>query len=166
MSSSVRRDVVGMFRSDETDRRAWRGRGDDESSMPEARKKPCSICRRWFRPDPRVGNRQRACGQADCQAVRRQQTQAAWRERNPDYFRARWMQARSALSPPPKPVLLVSPLNHLPWDLAQEKFGAQGADFLAVMGKVLLTSTQDQFKAYRIDSKAVAGTLPPPVAQS
>jgi hypothetical protein len=23
--------------------------------MPEARKKPCRICRRWFQPDPQVG---------------------------------------------------------------------------------------------------------------
>ena len=35
--------------------------------MPEARKRPCTICRRWFRPDPRVGDRQHACGKPECQ---------------------------------------------------------------------------------------------------
>ncbi|MGA2328940.1 MAG: hypothetical protein ABSH05_21935 [Bryobacteraceae bacterium] len=56
--------------------------------MPEARKRPCTICRRWFRPDKRVGERQRACGRPECQAARRQQTQASCRDRNPDYATA------------------------------------------------------------------------------
>ena len=129
--------------------------------MPDARKRPCSICRRWFRPDPRVGNRQRACSKADCQEARRQQTQAAWRGRNPDYFVARRMQARSTLEQAPEPLRLPPPLSQLPWDLAQDQFGVQGADFLGVMGTLLLGATQDQFKAYPPDSRAVAGTLPP-----
>ena len=45
--------------------------------MPEARKRPCTICRRWFRPNPRVGSRQRACGNPECQAARRQKKMAA-----------------------------------------------------------------------------------------
>jgi hypothetical protein len=134
--------------------------------MPDARKKPCSICRRWFRPDPRVGTRQRTCGQAECQRAQLKKKQAAWREQNPDYFRARRMQARSTLSPPPKPVRLPLPLNRLPWDLAQERFGVQGADFLGGMGKVLLIAAQLEFKAYRVDSKVVVRPLPPLAAQS
>lgn len=140
--------------------------GDDGSPpMPDARKKPCSICRRWFRPDPRVGTRQRACGQADCQAARRLQTQASWRARNADYFIARRLQARKTLARAPEPLRLPAPLSRLPWDLAQDQFGVQGADFLGVMGTVLLHAAQDQFKAYPLDSKQVAGTLPPPVGQ-
>ena len=118
--------------------------GDDESPpMPDARKRPCSICRRWFRPDPRIGQRQRACGKADCQAARRQQTQAGWRARNPDYYIARRMQERSTKRQRPEPMCLPPPLNRLPWDLAQDQFGVQGADFLGVMGKVLLHAAQD-----------------------
>src|SRR6266576_2405114 len=36
----------------------------------------CCICRRWFLPDPRVGARQRACGNPSCQKARHQQAQA------------------------------------------------------------------------------------------
>jgi hypothetical protein len=141
--------------------------GDDESPpMPDAQKKPCSICRRWFRPDPRVGKRQRACGQADCQAVHRRKMQAAWRRRNPDYFVARRMQERGTQEQPAEPLRLPSPLSRLPWDVAQSEFGVQGADFLGVMGKVLLRPGQSEFWAYPLDSKRVVGTLPPPVAQS
>jgi hypothetical protein len=104
---------------------------------------------------------QHACGQADCQAARRQRTQAKWCSRNPDYFAAGRMQARSTRSQPPEPLRLPRPLNRLPWGLAQDQFGVQGADFLGVMGTVLLAAAQDQFKAYPIDCNGFAGTLPP-----
>jgi hypothetical protein len=129
--------------------------------MPDTRKRPCCVCRHWFRPDPRVGARQRACRQAGCQAARRRQTQASWRKRNPDYFIARRIQERGALSQPPEPLRLPAPLSRLPWDIAQDELGVQGADFIGVMGALLLRAAQDQFKAYRIDSTSVANTLPP-----
>jgi len=53
--------------------------------MPDAQKRPCRICRRCLRPDNRVGDRQRACGEPDCQKALRQRTQASWRARNPGY---------------------------------------------------------------------------------
>src|SRR2546428_11076117 len=66
--------------------------------MADARKRPCCICRRWFRPDPRIGSRQRACGRPECQVARRKKKQKAWRERNPDYFIARRIQDQPARS--------------------------------------------------------------------
>jgi hypothetical protein len=124
--------------------------------MPEARKRPCRICRRWFRPEPRVGNRQHACGRPECQAARRRKTQASWRCRNPDYATAYRIQQRSAQAPPPpEPLRMPAPLNRLPWDLAKDQFGTQGADFMGVMGALLLRTTKDQFQPYRIDSALV-----------
>jgi hypothetical protein len=134
-------------------------------TMPDTRKRPCCICRHWFRPDPRVGTRQRACRQVECQVARRRQTQAAWRRRNPDYFLARRIQDRGNLPQPSEPLRLAAPLSQLPWDIAQDEFGVKGADFIGVMGALLLQATQDQFRAYRVDSKAVPDTLPPPGQQ-
>jgi hypothetical protein len=70
--------------------------------MPKARKKPCRICRRWFQPDARVGERQRACGKPECQTARRQKTQADWRKRNPDYTISWRLDQRAARTPPPE----------------------------------------------------------------
>ena len=134
--------------------------------MPVARKRPCCICYRWFRPDNRVGSRQRACSRPACQALRRRKKQAAWRARNPDYFFGRRIQARGASDKPPEPLRLPAPLNQLPWDIAQSEFGAQGADFLGVMGGLLLRSKQFQLDSYRIDSTADRATLPHLAAQS
>lgn len=133
--------------------------------MPDAPKRPCSVCRRWFRPDPRVGLRQRACGQPDCQAVRRVQTQKSWRDRNPDYFIARRIQERGQQDQPPEPLRLGRPLNQLPWDIAQDEFGVKGADFIGILGALLLRAAQDQFRAYLIDPARLAGTLPPDSVQ-
>ena len=134
--------------------------------MPVARKRPCCICHRWFRPDNRVGCRQRACSKPSCQALRRRKQQAAWRSRNPDYFCGRHIQARGASDKPPEPLRLPSPLNRLPWDIAQSEFGVQGADFIGVMGALLLHPAQFQLKPYRIDSKVDVATLLDPAAQS
>jgi hypothetical protein len=117
------------------------------------KKRPCGICRRWFRPDPRVGERQRVCSSADCQRRRRLRTQAAWRARNPDYFVARRIMERAAGErQPPDPLRLPAPLSRLPWDLAQDQFGVQGADFVAVLGRVLLGAAQVQRRAQPPDT--------------
>jgi hypothetical protein len=120
--------------------------------MPTAAKKPCCICRRWFRPDPRVGWRQRACSQPECRAARRKKTQAAWRARNPDYLIAWRIQARSASEPLPEPLRFPPPLCRLPWDLVKDEFGAQGADLMGFMGTLILHDVKDQFQAQNIDS--------------
>ena len=113
--------------------------------MPSrVRRRPCSICRKWFRPDPRVGDRQRACSRVECQRRRRSKTQAAWRAANADYFTARRIQARAAQPRPAEPLRVWPPLDRLPWDIAQDEFGVQGADFLGVFGQVLVHYAQDQ----------------------
>jgi hypothetical protein len=121
------------------------------------RTRPCRVCRRWFQPDPRVGDRQHVCTSAECQAARRKKTQASWRARNPDYFVARRLKERAAKvspppSPPPAPLRVPPPLDRLPWDVAQDQFGAQGADFLGVFGRVLVVAAQDQRRVQVADT--------------
>jgi hypothetical protein len=134
--------------------------------MADASKRPCCICRRWFRPDPRIGSRQRACPNPACQTERRKKKQQAWRQQNPDYFIARRIQDRGRQERPPEPLRLPPPLNQLPWDIAQSQFGTEGADFIGIMGTLLLRSTQSQFKAYVTEAGGFAATLPPEAAQS
>jgi hypothetical protein len=134
--------------------------------MPEARKRPCCICRRWFRPDARIGSRQRTCKSAECQRARRRKKQKAWRDRHLDYFIRKRIEKRGQQQPPPEPLRMPEPLSRLPWETAQFEFGIQGADFIGLMGKTLLEATQSQFEAYVADSKEFADTLPPPAAQS
>ena len=129
--------------------------------MPEARKRPCTICRRWFRPNPRVGSRQRACERPECQTARRQKTQANWRNQNPGYSIAWRMDQRAAAHPEPaEPLRLPPPLNQLPWDVAKDQFGPQGADFIGVMGALIVRTTKDQIRPYLTDPTPLPGILP------
>lgn len=134
-------------------------------------KRPCSICKRWFYPDPRVGARQQACSDPACQVARRKKTQAKWRATNPDYAIGRRLTVRHAKhaatsqqkppaqeapaqQKPPTP-RLPAPLDQLPWDVAQDQFGAQGADFMKEFGRLLVRSGQDrkdQMRAQVLDS--------------
>jgi hypothetical protein len=133
--------------------------------MPDVGKRPCCICRQWFRPDPRVGSRQRACKKPECQAARRIRTQRRWRESRPDYFTARRIRERGEQARAPEPLRLPPPLSRLPWDIAQDEFGVQGTDFIGILSTVLLRAAQDQFRAYSTDNTRLAGTLPANVAQ-
>jgi hypothetical protein len=116
------------------------------------KKRPCSICRKWFQPDPRVGKRQRACRLAECQSKRRAKTQASWRARNRDYFTARRIKQRSAGERPPEPLQVPAPLDRLPWDVAQDEFGPEGADFIGVLGRLVLKNAQDAMRAHVAES--------------
>jgi hypothetical protein len=129
--------------------------------MPKVRKKPCRICRRWFQPDARVGERQRACGRPECQTARRQKTQADWRKRNPDYPIAWRLDQRAAQTPPPEPLRFRAPLNQLPWESAKDQFGAQGADFLGFMSTLILGAAKDQIRPYLPDPTGLPSRLPP-----
>ena len=135
--------------------------------MAAIRKRPCRICRCWFRPDPRVGDRHAACNKPECQRLRRKKTQAAWRNANPDYFSGRRILARGAMPRKPNPMRLPAPLSELPWDIAQDEFGVKGTAFIGLMGKTLLGSaqdqyraTQDQIRAYLIEKTWVAEKTP------
>ena len=115
-----------------------------------AKKRPCRECGLWFSPNMRVGNRQRTCSRTECQVARRVKTQAAWRERHPDYELGRQIQERStaaAAGETAAPSRVTRPLDRLPWDLAQDQFKAQGTEFLKGMGRVLCRNTQDQISA-------------------
>lgn len=129
--------------------------------MPDAAKKPCRICRKWFRPDVRVGRRQRTCGRPECQNALRKQSLAVWRIRNPDYFIAWRIQARAKPGRAPEPLRLPSPLSSLPWDIAQDEFGTIGADFIGAMGSVVLRAAKNQLRGEVIDSTRDPARLPP-----
>ncbi len=69
--------------------------------------KRCQFCGRFFIPDYRVGERQKACGRSECRQARKRLAQGAWLAKNPGYFQGRypyvkeWRQRRKAAVRPP-----------------------------------------------------------------
>jgi len=56
------------------------------------------------------------------------------------------------------------PLAHLPWDLAQEEFATQGADFIAVLGRVLLLAMREELRTQALGMMRKSGRVPPSAA--
>ncbi len=119
--------------------------------MPKTTQKPCRQCHRWFRPDVRVGERQHTCGRKECQTKRRQKNQSLWRARHPDYFSGQRLQIRKGMTPSPEPLRLPPPLTKLPWDIARQEISASGADFIGMMGALLLRTMQEPYKREAVD---------------
>jgi hypothetical protein len=50
------------------------------------RKRPCRICGKWFNPDSRLGERQRTCGNKECQRKWHAKKCREWNRKNLLYF--------------------------------------------------------------------------------
>ena len=49
--------------------------------------KRCRYCGKYFRPDRRLGQRQKACQRGECKKKRKKEAQKNWCARNPEYFK-------------------------------------------------------------------------------
>ena len=94
--------------------------------------------------------------------MHRQKTQAGWRRRNPGYAIAYRIDQRAAQTEPPAVLRVPAPLDQLPWEFAKDQFGVQGADFIGVLGALMVRTAKDEFRAYLIDSTILPDTLPRP----
>lgn len=62
-----------------------------ENGEETMRKRPCRICRRWFSPDPRLGERQKTCADPHCKKEWHRKKCAQWNRKNPEYFRSNYL---------------------------------------------------------------------------
>ncbi len=112
------------------------------------KKRPCSICRRWFTPDPRVRGRQTTCSSAACQKARRARTQRRWTEKNPSYqteYRLRITAEQLESGDVEMAPLRGSPaeLSKVPWSFAKDSMGSQGVVFIAYLSRLFIRSGKD-----------------------
>jgi len=54
------------------------------------RKRPCSICRKWFMPDVRQKERQKTCSK-ECRKERHRRQCADWNKKNKVYFKNNYL---------------------------------------------------------------------------
>ena len=124
------------------------------------RTRPCRICRKWFCPDPRVGERQKTCGDKDCQDKWHAKKCAEWNKKNPAYFREIYLNkklavvkesSRSGDSDPPLSNTSSRDFSALPWaktrqiprDLIQEVIGPQPLVIIEYMDQLLIDRFQE-----------------------
>lgn len=103
------------------------------------RKRPCRICRRWFLPHPRAGDRQRVCSGASCQRERNRRSSAAWRARNGEEERADRLRARLVKQGEAEPakVGLEDPRLRIDFGAARTAVGLEATVFVEETAGVL-----------------------------
>jgi hypothetical protein len=94
----------------------------------------------------------------------RKRTQDRWREANAGYAIAWRIQKRSTKEESPRP-RVPAPLGRLPWDLAKDEFGGQGADFIGAFGRLLIGFAKDESATQALEITLESGGLSPPVAK-
>jgi hypothetical protein len=113
------------------------------------KKRPCSECRRWFRPQPRVGARQATCGAQECRRKRHRRADRLWHRRHPDYDCWRRLQAKVARAAERRRAQGVRgppPLARVPWDLVQDEMGVKATEILAGILRLLVLHAQDEIR--------------------
>ena len=123
------------------------------------KKRPCRICRKWFAPNPRVGNRQKTCGAKECQDKWHANKCSQWNRQNRACFQAtnlsKKLQAaqnqETAIEKPTSrlPKSGISP--KLPQEVIQEVIGVQQFVIAEYLSRVLLRSVQEVIRLQRAD---------------
>ncbi len=143
--------------------------------------RPCRICRKWYYPDPRVGERQKTCGDKECQDKWHAKKCAEWNNKNPAYFREIYLSKKLAavkVSTKPEddhPPLSNTPISSssrdisaLPWaksrqvprELIQEVIGLQPLVIIEYMDQLLIHRFQEVIRRQLTEIKREFKQLP------
>jgi len=111
-------------------------------------KRPCRICRRWFTPHPRLGDRQRTCGDPHCKKEWHRKKCAEWNRENAEYFRCNYLHKKLEGVSGVEGVALFCPVRSrspsgLPQRKVQEVIGVKQFVIIEYLGQLLLRRFQE-----------------------
>ncbi len=141
------------------------------------KKRPCRICKKWFLPNPRLGDRQKTCGTPECQRQWHIRKCAEWNLKNRHCARESYLRDRlkslapvsdspaspSPISTPPPlklPPQRVTPLDYPP-RVVQEVMGVQQLIIIEYIARLLIRRVQEVIKHQLSGIQADFGLLPP-----
>ncbi|MDA3834655.1 MAG: hypothetical protein PF495_14820 [Spirochaetales bacterium] len=145
--------------------------------LRKSKKRPCRICRKWFRPDPRVEDRQRTCGDHECKRKWHAKKCAEWNRKNRTYAQENYLHEKLALAVSQSderkkpsaagatanaPVFVSHPASfpQLPRSLIEEVIGVQQLVIIEYVGQQLFRSVQEVIKRQLVEFKKDAEQLP------
>lgn len=118
-----------------------------------AGRRPCAICRKWFRQDPRVKHIQKVCGARECQRERHRRSCAWWRRRNPDYDRENRLRKRLGREVEKRgEPLWRDPGSEIDWEVARDAIGLKAAVIIEESQQVLYRWARDAISAQALRS--------------
>ena len=105
------------------------------------RKRPCRICRQWFRPHPRAGERQHVCSRADCQRERHRRACQRWRQGEAPAERVHRLRQRIRVDADGRQA--AGPGPRLSWDVVRDAVGLEVAVILEEISRLLEDIVRD-----------------------
>ncbi len=131
----------------------------------QVRKRPCRICRKWFSPTPRVGERQMTCGDKVCQQKWHTKQCARWNRKNTAYFREIYLSKKLAAATAnveanhtvtdipldDTPIEQSAKSSTLPINLIQEVIGAQHLVIIEYLTRLLFKPFQEEMRAQLLE---------------
>lgn len=141
----------------------------------QSTKRPCRICKKWFLPNPRLGDRQKTCGTPECQQQWHSRKCAEWNRKNRSYFQENYLKRRleslaaapskptpsaSQPSDPEPPFQPIPPLDY-PRGVVQEVIGTQQLVIIEYIVRLLKRSVQDVIASQPVETQKEFQGLPP-----
>jgi hypothetical protein len=123
-------------------------------------KRPCRVCKRWFRPDARLGDRQKTCGNATCKREWHRRKCAEWNEKNSEYTKANALH-RKIEAAKNQQASSGGPGSLLPRRYVKEVIEVQLVVILEYLGQQLLRRQQEVIKRQAVVNNRQSGRLPP-----
>ena len=121
------------------------------------RKRPCSICRKWFEPHPRAGPRQHTCSRPECQRERHRRSCRSWHRRNPDYDRESRLRVRVAAEGRPE----TAESDRLSWPAARDAVPLEVLVVMEEIRRLLVSFVRDAVARQVLAVKEKTVRLPP-----
>jgi hypothetical protein len=118
-------------------------------------KRPCRICGRWFVPDPRLGERQKTCGDAECRKRWHARKCAEWNRKNRAYFKEIYLSRRLESVDDSSP----SVVPYLPQEVVQEVIGVKQLIIIGYIVRLLLRGVQEAIRVQKGDNKCESRRL-------
>jgi len=124
------------------------------------RKKPCRVCRKWYKPSARGGHRQKTCGETLCRRAWHAKSCREWREANPDIAVADRLGVKLEAAKERKEARDIGPKLGYPAREATEILGIKGATLLHFVLGQLLRRVRDEVGAYPPDKWSLGSKVP------
>jgi len=132
------------------------------------KKRPCRICKKWFAPHPRLGDRQKTCGSRECQKKWHAKKCAQWNRQHRATFQATYLSKKLqavqdqevANIKPPHQLQKPTIFPKLPQEVIQEVISIQQLVIAEYLSQVLLRSVQEVIRVQRADILREVKRLP------
>ena len=109
-------------------------------SRSPTRKRPCRVCKRWFIPHPRLKDRQKTCGDPQCQREWHRRKCEQWNRNNVDYFKDNYLDKKLELTGTPRSRLKTG----LPLCYVQQLIGTDQLIILEYLSQLLMRRCRHQ----------------------